>query len=144
MSCVFGCGQPQPFAVVQLSKCSKKATAKDDKTQQEIDEELQKLVKESVNPVDPCEALQCVDILKEDWLPENGFLAPTQKIKRGAIEHTLKKGNVVKSGQAQGGHCLRLVLIHPLSRDPPCVGNTFDVPEVRNGTLQHHPQHLQG
>ena len=36
--------------------------------------------------LDGHEQLDFLAIVKEDWLPENGFLTPTQKIKRSYIE----------------------------------------------------------
>ena len=41
----------------------------------------------SVNPsLDGHERLDFIAIVADDWLPDNGFLTPTQKIKRSKIE----------------------------------------------------------
>lgn len=87
LSCVSGSGQPQPFAMVQLSEESKKA-ALDAKNRQQIGVDLLAYARDVVNKsVDPHEALQRIVVVKEDWLPENGFLTPTTlKLKRGFIE----------------------------------------------------------
>lgn len=89
LACVSGNSQPQPHAIVQLSDSLKKAAAESLKERAKIEEELSMFVKNVVNPnVEAHERLAFVAIVKDSWLPENGFLTPTQKIKRSTIEDT--------------------------------------------------------
>lgn len=89
LSCVSGSGHPQPMAIIQLSEASKKK-AEDEKERESIGSALEELMKETNKTVDPHEALQFLVIVKDDWQPENGFLTPTQKIKRPGIEEAYK------------------------------------------------------
>lgn len=89
LSCVSGSGHPQPMAVIQLSEASRKA-ADDEKERAAIGSALEELMKEVNKKVDPHEALQFLCIVKDEWQPENGFLTPTQKIKRRTIEDAYK------------------------------------------------------
>ena len=89
LSCVSGSGHPQPMAVIQLSEASRKA-AEDEKEREAIGTALEDLMKEINKTVDPHEALQFLAIVKDEWQPENGFLTPTQKIKRRTIEDAYK------------------------------------------------------
>ena len=89
LSCVSGSGHPQPMAVVQLSEASRKL-AGDEKGREEITTALEALVKEVNKSVDPHESLQFLAVVKDEWQPENGFLTPTQKIKRATIEDSYK------------------------------------------------------
>jgi long-chain acyl-CoA synthetase len=82
---VGGKSQPQPHAIIQLSEGPKeKSTTKEER--EKIGAELEAHLK-AVNPtLDGHEQLEFLVIVKDDWLPENGFLTPTQKIKRSFIE----------------------------------------------------------
>jgi long-chain acyl-CoA synthetase len=88
LCCVGGTAQPQPHAIIQLSEGPKKEAMKGEKEREAIGKELEAYLK-AVNPkFDAHEHLDFLAIVKEDWLPENGFLTPTQKIKRSTIEET--------------------------------------------------------
>jgi long-chain acyl-CoA synthetase len=88
LACVSGTAQPQPHAIIQLSEGPKQAASKGEDERNKIAKELEAHMKE-VNPtLDAHERLDFLAIVKEDWLPENGFLTPTQKIKRSTIEET--------------------------------------------------------
>lgn len=89
LSCVSGSGHPQPMAVIQLSEGSRKAAA-DEGERVNIGAALEELMTEVNKEVDPHEALQLLAIVKDEWQPENGFLTPTQKIKRRTIEDAYK------------------------------------------------------
>lgn len=87
LACVGGSAFPQPHAVLQLSEASRE----DDEAvvQKDLEALLQK-----INPMlDQHEQLQFVVVVKDEWLPENGFLTPTQKIKRNKIEETYSSHN---------------------------------------------------
>ncbi|CAB9529221.1 7a-methyl-1,5-dioxo-octahydro-1H-inden-4-yl [Seminavis robusta] len=89
LSCVSGSGHPQPMAIIQLSEAARKE-AGEEKGRTAIEAELEELMKTVNGEVDPHEALQLLAIVKDEWQPENGFLTPTQKIKRGTIEDAYK------------------------------------------------------
>lgn len=84
--CVGGKSQPQPFAILQLSEGPKKKAMASASEREAIGKDLEALLKASNPKFDHHEQLQCLVVVKEDWTPENGFLTPTQKIKRGTIE----------------------------------------------------------
>jgi len=87
LCCVSGRAQPQPHAIIQLSE-GPKADAETPEGKENITAALEAHLK-AVNPtLDGHEALDFLAIVKDDWLPENGFLTPTQKIKRSKIEET--------------------------------------------------------
>merc|ERR1711935_376725 len=88
LACVGGKSQPQPFAMLQLSEAPKKLAVADASERDAMGKELEAHLKK-VNPnLDGHEQIQFLVIIKDDWTPENGFLTPTQKIKRGTIEDT--------------------------------------------------------
>lgn len=87
LACVGGKSQPQPFAIIQLSEMPKK-DAENESQREEMGKELEAHLK-AINPkFDAHEQLMFLVVVKDDWLPENGFLTPTQKIKRATIEDT--------------------------------------------------------
>jgi long-chain acyl-CoA synthetase len=87
LACVSGKGQPQPHIVIQLSENIKLEAAKGATEREAIGKELENHMVNVVNPtLDPHEQLQFLVIVKDDWIPENGFLTPTQKIRRNVIE----------------------------------------------------------
>jgi len=87
LACVGGRAQPQPHAIIQLSE-GPKAKAASAEERAAMTKTLEALVGEINASVDGHERLDYIVIVKDDWLPENGFLTPTQKIKRSTIEDT--------------------------------------------------------
>jgi long-chain acyl-CoA synthetase len=87
MACVDGRGQPQPHAILQLTEGTKAKARNDGEYRQEITKALMSHLEKNVNPaLDAHERLDFVVVVSDAWLPENGFLTPTQKIKRAKIE----------------------------------------------------------
>ena len=86
LALVGGKSQPQPFALIQLLEGPKKKASTGASEREEIGKELEALLK-GLNPkLDGHEHLAFLVVVKDDWLPENGYLTPTQKIKRNTIE----------------------------------------------------------
>jgi long-chain acyl-CoA synthetase len=86
LAMVSGRGQPQPYAVLQLSDKPKGEAKESEDKRNEFAAALESHL-DSVNAtLEAHEKLSFLAIVKEDWLPENGFLTPTQKIKRAVIE----------------------------------------------------------
>ena len=87
LCCVSGRGHPQPHAIIKLSEGPmEKAATTEGRTK--IGEELEAHLKAVNSKFDAHERLDFIVLVKDDWLPENGFLTPTQKIKRSFIEET--------------------------------------------------------
>jgi len=87
LACVGGRSHPQPHAIIQLSEGPKKSAMGSAEERKKMEDELTAYLKTEVNPsLDGHEHLDFLAIVKEEWLPENGFLTPTQKIKRATIE----------------------------------------------------------
>jgi len=89
LACVSGSSYPQPNAVLQLNDDAKIA-ASDASVRDEIGAELETHLQTVNGKVDAHEACAFVVVLKDTWLPENGFLTPTQKIVRSKIESEYK------------------------------------------------------
>jgi len=86
LACVGGKSQPQPFAILQLSELPKKKAMEGKDQRDALGKDLEAHLKATNPQFDGHEQLQFVVVVKDDWLPENGFLTPTQKIKRAIIE----------------------------------------------------------
>jgi len=92
LAVVTGASYPQPFCLVQLSDFAKKKALGSASVRAEYAKELEAHVKEAINKtVESHEKLSCVVVISDEWLPENGFLTPTQKIKRTVIEDAYAK-----------------------------------------------------
>ncbi|NIM51483.1 MAG: AMP-binding protein [Gemmatimonadales bacterium] len=91
LCCVTGSGFPQPHAVVQLSEDAQEAACKGERESiiRDLEEHLRK-VNETLATYERLEFLTIVD---DAWLPENGFLTPTMKIKRAKIEEAYQPLN---------------------------------------------------
>ncbi len=84
--CVTGAGYPQPFGVVMLSEEARRTL--DQAHRSDIESELSDHLS-SINAELPHhERLAFLAITKDEWLPENGFLTPTMKLKRSRLEET--------------------------------------------------------
>ena len=86
LACVGGRAQPQPHAIIQLSEGPKKKANGGADARAEITKELEAHMKAVNATLDGHERLDFIVIVNDEWLPENGFLTPTQKIKRNKIE----------------------------------------------------------
>lgn len=84
LACVGGRGQSAAHAIVLLGEDAKegvKSGKKDD-----IEKGLEKLLTDVNAKLDDHEKVQFLAVVNEEWLPENGFVTPTNKIKRAKIE----------------------------------------------------------
>jgi long-subunit acyl-CoA synthetase (AMP-forming) len=86
LACVMGSGEPSAFAVVQLAEGVRKQLKSGSADKRAIEAALSTL-RENINrELEEHEHLQFIAIAKDEWQVENGFLTPTLKIKRAAIE----------------------------------------------------------
>ncbi|MEN8123359.1 MAG: AMP-binding protein [Bacteroidota bacterium] len=80
--CVVGIDLPQPIGLIQLSQQSRELNA----------DEIKKSLLETLNSVNKQlklnEKLNKLVVISENWTVENGFLTPTNKIKRNVIHET--------------------------------------------------------
>ena len=83
--CVSGAGRPQPYALVMLSVDAHKA-AGEGSGREELEQDLAALLDEVNGELEPHEVLDFIVLVKEQWTIESGFLTPTLKIRRDAIE----------------------------------------------------------
>jgi len=86
LACVSGRAQPQPHVIVQLSDGPKTRAKKSEEERSAMEKELEELLVNVNKEIDGHEKLDFLAVVIDDWLPENGFLTPTQKMKRSTIE----------------------------------------------------------
>lgn len=91
LACVGGSGYPQPSAVIKLSEEAWKASQSGGKDS--LTKELEAHIAAVNAQLPNFERLEFVAVVPEDWLPENGFLTPTMKIKRASIETAYNQFN---------------------------------------------------
>lgn len=84
-SCVTGAGRPQPHALLLLSE-QQRAALKNGGDRSALDSALKQLLNKVNGQLEEHEKLAFLVVVKGPWQIENGFLTPTMKIKRGAIE----------------------------------------------------------
>jgi len=90
--CVAGEGYPQPYALVMLAENAFKK--RHDETYQEALTKDLEALRTSVNQhFDPHEHLSFISVVSTEWGIGNGFLTPTMKLKRDAVESAYK-GNL--------------------------------------------------
>ncbi len=82
--CVTGSGFPQPHAVVMLSEGAHKTL--DQGSRSLIEGDLAEHLNGINRSLPHHERLAFVAVTKDEWLPENGFLTPTMKLKRAKLE----------------------------------------------------------
>lgn len=84
LACVGGRGQAAAHAIVLLGDDAKIAAQGNGKDA--IEKELTELIEKTNKTLDDHERVQFIAVVNEEWLPENGFVTPTNKIKRSKIE----------------------------------------------------------
>lgn len=84
LACVGGRGQAAAHAIVLLGDDAKIAAQGNGKDA--IEKELTELIEKTNKTLDDHERIQFIAVVNEEWLPENGFVTPTNKIKRSKIE----------------------------------------------------------
>eukprot|EP01083_Nonionella_stella_P077134 210439_1 len=84
LACVGGRGHQAAHIIVLLGEDAKKAADSGEK--EALEKEFSDLLTKVNEGLDEHERVQFVVIVNEEWLPENGFVTPTNKIKRAKIE----------------------------------------------------------
>ena len=84
LACVGGRGHPAAHIIVLLGEDAKKQA--DGGEKDALEKEFTELIAKVNGGLDEHEKIQFVAIVNEEWLPENGFVTPTNKIKRAKIE----------------------------------------------------------
>jgi long-subunit acyl-CoA synthetase (AMP-forming) len=86
MSCVSGAGAPQPFALIMLSESLRKQLAQGRADKAAIEAALKRLLDNANAQIEEWERLAFLVVVNDEWQIENGFLTPTMKLKRAAVE----------------------------------------------------------
>ena len=86
LSCVTGAGFAQPFAFVMLNETLRKQLAKGTADKGAIVAGLTQLLKQINGQVEEWEKLSSIVIARDEWAIDNGFLTPTMKLKRAAVD----------------------------------------------------------
>jgi len=85
LACVGGRGQVAAHAIVLLGEDAQQEAAAQ-AGRDRIEQELEALLERVNKSVEDHERVQFLAVVNEEWVPENGFVTPTNKIKRGKIE----------------------------------------------------------
>ncbi len=83
--CVSGAARPQPYALIMLGDDARKKLAV---SREEVEASLREHLQHVNAQLEPHETLAFAAVVRDVWLPDNGFLTPTMKIKRSVIEST--------------------------------------------------------
>jgi long-subunit acyl-CoA synthetase (AMP-forming) len=86
MSCITGAGLAQPVALVLLAETLRKGLRSQAVDRAAVDASLAKLLELVNGQVQEWERLGCLVVVRDEWQIENGFLTPTMKIRRAAID----------------------------------------------------------
>jgi len=84
--CVVGAGFPQPFALLMLNADAQRSAAQSAEGRDELSDSLAEHLAAVNVQLDDHEQLDFLVVVPEEWTVENGFITPTMKIKRPAIE----------------------------------------------------------
>ena len=89
LSCVSGVGQPAAYAMVVLAEALRPKVS-DPTVRAEVEAELGALLKRVNAAIPDYERLQMIVVAPRPWSIEDGTLTPTMKIKRSALEASVK------------------------------------------------------
>ncbi|MFO0629146.1 MAG: AMP-binding protein [Polyangiales bacterium] len=89
LSCVSGVGQPAAYAMVVLAEALRPRVS-DPAVRAEVEAELGALLKRVNAAIPDYERLQMIVVAPRPWSIEDGTLTPTMKIKRSALEASVK------------------------------------------------------
>jgi long-chain acyl-CoA synthetase len=85
LSCVSGAGRPACYGIVQIAEELRSSLASPEK-RDALSTRLEALLDAVNGKVEEYERMQFLAVAAETWDTENGFLTPTLKIKRNAVE----------------------------------------------------------
>ena len=83
--CVAGANHSQPFGIVMLSADALQQ-AKDAASRESLSASLAEHLEKVNAQLDPHEQMEFLAVIGEQWTVDNGFITPTFKVKRNAIE----------------------------------------------------------
>ncbi len=90
VACVTGASHPQPFAIVVLAPDAAKAFG-DTTLRDSLSASLAAIRDKANAAADPHEHLDFIAVVPESWNVDNGFITPTLKVKRAAVEERYGK-----------------------------------------------------
>lgn len=85
VACVSGANQTSPHALVMLGE-DVRPRISDPNYRKEVDKQLEHLMEEVNQGLDPHEQLKFIVVVRDEWTIENNFLTPTMKLKRNVVE----------------------------------------------------------
>jgi long-subunit acyl-CoA synthetase (AMP-forming) len=85
LSIVTGAGYPQPYAQVVLSE-DLRGKISDAGTKDKVNGALEALLRQVNSQIEHHEKLEFITVVGTEWTTGNGFLTPTMKVRRSAIE----------------------------------------------------------
>ena len=83
--CLMGSGQPSPIAIVILSDAARERCGNPE-GRRAMEESLVARMEEVNAELDPFERLSMIVVAEGPWTVANGFITPTLKVRRGALE----------------------------------------------------------
>ncbi len=84
--CVSGAGCSGPYCIVMLAEASRRKVLDSENGRAVVEDELNEHLARVNASLPPHEQLVFLAVAKDEWLPENGFLTPTMKLRRSRIE----------------------------------------------------------
>ena len=100
LACVIGQGMPQPIALLNITP-EEQEKLSNGAEKEHFTKELEKLLAQVNEQLDPHERMSTLVVCKEAWTVENNMITPTLKLKRNEIEKHYADG-IAQWGKTRG------------------------------------------